>query len=99
MVGKTTTCYALTAKSWQGGCSLAHASVGRQGRGDVRPLGGEKLTSRFLRAIHQLRQVYLQQLMQLGETLHAWSTEIATMWRFTCNNSIMGRFHTKTVVV
>jgi hypothetical protein len=32
-------------------------------------------------------------LVQLGETLHSWSQEIATMWRFTCNNAITEGFH------
>jgi transposase len=53
------------------------------------------LAMRFLKAIHQLRQAGLPQLMQLGETLHAWRHEIATMWRFTRNNGITEGFHTK----
>src|SRR5581483_649307 len=39
-----------------------------------------------LRAIDQLRQSPLAQLVQLGNTLHAGSQEIAAMWRFTRNN-------------
>ncbi len=41
----------------------------------------------------------LAQLVQLGETLHSWSTEIATMWRFTRNNAITEGFHTKMEVL
>ena len=54
-----------------------------------------QLIPRFLKAIHQLRQSGLAQLMQLGDTLHSWSQEIATMWRFTRNNGITEGFHTK----
>ena len=54
-----------------------------------------RLIPRFLKAIHQLRQSGLAQLVQLGETLHSWSTEIARMWRFTRNNGITEGFHTK----
>jgi hypothetical protein len=46
-----------------------------------------------------LRQAGLPQLVQLGETLHAWSAEIATMWRFTRNNGITEGFHTKMEVL
>jgi transposase len=55
----------------------------------------KKLAPRFLRTVHQLRQAGLPQLVQLGETLHSWSTEIAMMWRFTRNNGITEGFHTK----
>jgi transposase len=41
----------------------------------------------------------LPQLVQLGETLNSWSTEIATMWRFTRNNAITEDFHTKMEVL
>jgi transposase len=57
------------------------------------------LAQRFLKAIHQLRQAGLAQLVQLGETLDAWSLEIATMWRFTRNNGITEGFHTKMEVL
>jgi len=53
------------------------------------------LAMRFLKAIHQLRQAGPPQLVQLGETLNAWSLEIATMWRFTRNNGITEGFHNK----
>jgi transposase len=59
----------------------------------------ENLAPRLLRAIDQLRQAGLAQLVQLGETLHSWSTEIATMWRFTRNNAITEGFHTKMEVL
>ncbi len=44
-------------------------------------------------------QAGLTQLVQLGETLHAWSLEIAAMWRFTRNNGITEGFHTKMEVL
>ena len=59
----------------------------------------EQLAPRLLRAIYQLRQAGLAQLVQLGETLHSWATEIATMWRFTRNNAITEGFHTKMEVL
>jgi len=59
----------------------------------------EQLAPRFLRAIYQLRQAGFPQLVQLGETLHSWSAEIATMWRFTRNNGITEGFHTKMEVL
>jgi transposase len=58
-----------------------------------------KLAPRFLKAIYQLREARLPQLVQLGETLHSWSEEIATMWRFTRNNGITEGFHTKMEVL
>ena len=36
---------------------------------------------------------------QLGNTLHSWREEIATMWRFTRNNGITEGFHTKMEVL
>jgi transposase len=57
------------------------------------------LAARFLKAIHQLRQARLAHLVQLGETLSSWSTEIAMMWRFTRNNGITEGFHTKMEVL
>lgn len=53
------------------------------------------LVRRFLKALHELSQCGLTQLVQLGQTLSAWSVEIATMWRFTRNNGITEGFHTK----
>ena len=55
----------------------------------------EKLVPRFLRAVHELRQSGLAQLVTLGESLHAWSEEIARMWRFTRSNGITEGFHNK----
>jgi transposase len=55
----------------------------------------EKLIPRWLRTIHELRQSGLTQLVTLGETLHAWSEEIARMWRFTRSNGITEGFHNK----
>jgi transposase len=59
----------------------------------------EKLAPRLLRAIYQLRQAGLPHLVSLGETLHAWSAEIATMWRFSKNNGITEGFHNKMEVL
>ncbi len=41
----------------------------------------------------------MPQLVQLGETLHSWSTEIAAMWRFTRNNGITEGFHYKMELI
>jgi transposase len=57
------------------------------------------LAKRLLKAVYQLRQAGLPQLVQLGDTLHSWSAEIATMWRFTRNNGITEGFHTKMEVL
>jgi transposase len=59
----------------------------------------QRLIPRFLRAVSQLRQASLPQLLQLGETLHSWSEEIVAMWRFTRNNGITEGFHTKMEVL
>jgi transposase len=55
----------------------------------------EKLLPRFLRAIQDLKSAVFAPLVQLGETLHCWAKEIATMWRFTRNNGITEGFHNK----
>jgi transposase len=57
------------------------------------------LAARFLRAVSELRQAGLPQLVQLGETLHAWREEIAAMWRFTRNNGITEGFHNKMELI
>ena len=54
-----------------------------------------RLAPRLLRAIQQLRQAGLTQLVQLGETLHSWREEIARMWRFSRSNGITEGFHNK----
>ncbi|HWB85307.1 MAG TPA: ISL3 family transposase [Bryobacteraceae bacterium] len=59
----------------------------------------EALAPRFLRAIYQLRQAGLAQLVQLGETLHSWKEEIGTLWRFTRNNAITEGFHNKMELI
>ena len=53
------------------------------------------LLPRFLRAVHNLREAKLSQLVQLGDTLYARSEEIVAMWRFTPNNGITEGFHIK----
>jgi transposase len=59
----------------------------------------QQLVPRFLRAVHQLRQAGLAQLVQLGQTLPAWSEEIVAMWRFTRNNGITEGFHNKMELI
>ena len=41
----------------------------------------------------------LAQLVQLGQTLSAWSEEIVAMWRFTRNNGITEGFHNKMELI
>ena len=57
------------------------------------------LVRKFLKALHELSQATLPQLVQLGVTLTSWAAEIATMWRFTRNNGITEGFHTKIEVL
>ena len=59
----------------------------------------EALIPRFLRSVAQLRQAGLPQLVQLGQTLAAWSEEIVAMWRFTRNNGITEGFHNKMELI
>src|SRR5579863_8025294 len=59
----------------------------------------EHLVPRFLRAVYQLRQAGLAPLVQLGQTLAAWSEEIVAMWRFTRNNGITEGFHNKMELI
>jgi transposase len=58
-----------------------------------------ELAPRLLRMIALLREQPLPQMVQLGNTLHSWREEIATMWRFTRNNGITEGFHTKMEVL
>lgn len=58
-----------------------------------------QLAPRFLRAVQELKEAGLTPLVQLGNTLHSWKEEIATMWRFTRNNGITEGFHTKMEVL
>lgn len=58
-----------------------------------------ELAPKLLRMIAELREQGLSQLVALGNTLHAWRDEIATMWRFTRNNGITEGFHTKMEVL
>ncbi len=58
-----------------------------------------RLAPRLLSAIYQLKQAGLSHLVQLGDTLHAWREEIATMWRFTSNNGITEGFHNKMELI
>jgi transposase len=58
-----------------------------------------KLARRFVRDVAALRCCGLAPLVALGNTLHAWREEIATMWRFTRNNGITEGFHTKMEVL
>jgi transposase len=54
-----------------------------------------QLAPRLLRMIAELRRAGLAPLVQLGNTLHSWREEIATMWRFTRNNAITEVFTPK----
>jgi transposase len=54
-----------------------------------------QLAGRLLSSIQELKNCGIAPLVQLGETLHSWRNEIATMWRFTRNNGITEGFHTK----
>ncbi len=59
----------------------------------------ESLVPRFLRAVYELRQAGLAQLVQLGHTLASWSEEIVAMLRFTRNNGIIEVFHNKMELI
>ena len=59
----------------------------------------EPLVRRFVKALQDLSEAKLAQLVQLGQTLTSWSVEIARMWRFTRNNGITEGFHTKMEVL
>jgi transposase len=59
----------------------------------------QSLIPRFLRALEELNQSGLAQLVQLGKTLRNWENEIARMWRFTRNNGITEGFHTKMELI
>ena len=59
----------------------------------------QKLIPRFWRAVQELRQSGLAQLMTLGDTLHSWSQEIVRMWRFTRSNGITEGFHNKMELI
>ena len=59
----------------------------------------QTLIPRFLRSVYQLRQAGLAPLVQLGQTLAAWSQEIVAMWRFTRNNGITEGFHNKMELI
>jgi transposase len=58
-----------------------------------------QLAARFLSDVAHLRSCGLEPLVTLGNTLHCWREEIATMWRFTRNNGITEGFHTKMEVL
>jgi transposase len=58
-----------------------------------------KLAPRLLAMIRELRTCGLAQLETLGNTLHAWSGEIAAMWRFTKSNGITEGFHNKMEMI
>ena len=44
-------------------------------------------------------QQLVPRFLQLGQTLHAWSEEIVSMWRFTRNNGITEGFHNKMELI
>lgn len=45
------------------------------------------------------RELELAPLVELGDTLHSWSTETAAMWRFTRNDSNTEGFHNKMELI
>jgi hypothetical protein len=47
-----------------------------------------ELAPKLRRMIALLREQPLPQMVQLGNTPHAWRDEIATMWPFTRNNGV-----------
>jgi transposase len=57
------------------------------------------LLPRFLRSVEDLLGAKLAHLVQLGETLRAWSEEIVAMWRLTRNNGITEGFHNKMEMI
>jgi transposase len=57
------------------------------------------LIPRLLRAIYELQQAGLAQLVTLGQTLSSWRQEIIAMWRFTRNNGITEGFHNKMELI
>src|SRR3569833_2436615 len=58
-----------------------------------------ELAPKLLRMIALLREHPLPHMVQLGNTLHSWLEEIATMWRFIRNIGITEGFHTKMEVL
>jgi transposase len=46
-----------------------------------------------------LRQAGLAQLVQLDQTLHSRTQEIAAMWRFSRNHGITEGFHNKMELI
>ena len=57
------------------------------------------LAPTLLAAIEELKAAILPQLVQLGQTLDCWSSEVATMWRFTRNNGITEGFHNRMELI
>ena len=92
MVAPGTDGFALTHTFKQRLCYLLLKK--RRSRKQCQPLA-----ARYLKAVHQLRESGLAQLMQLGETLYNWRNEIALMWRFTRNNSMTEGFHTRMELI
>jgi transposase len=56
-------------------------------------------TAALLRSVQDLIDATLNQFVQLGQTLRAWSQEIVAMWRFTRNNGITEGFHNKMEMI
>ncbi len=55
----------------------------------------KRLIPMFLEKIEALKNIPIETLKKLGETLQNWSEEIARMWRFTKTNSITEGLHTR----
>ena len=73
-------------------CALMN--IKSQTKRACRPLAG-----RLLEWIERLRQTPFKAFQALGATLWFWREEIARMWRFTKNNGITERFHTKMEMI
>jgi len=53
----------------------------------------------YARALDELSQAGLAQLVQLGKSLWNWRKEILRMWRFTRNNRITKGIHNKVEMI
>ena len=58
-----------------------------------------KLIPQLLFMIQELKESKFPHLVTLGETFDSWLQEIASMWRFTKNNSITEGFHRKMKLI
>ena len=59
----------------------------------------QPLIKRLIDWIWKIRYSGFPAMQTLAKTLDSWSSEIASMWRFTKNNGITEGFHTKMEVI